>query len=44
MEFNVVIVGAGWAGLAAVIRLTKVNPELSVAFLENGVEVDAHIL
>ena len=44
MEYDVLIVGAGPAGLAAAIRLKQLNAELSVAVLEKGSEVGAHIL
>jgi len=44
MEFDVVIVGAGVAGLSAAIRLKQLNSELSVCVLEKGSEVGAHIL
>src|SRR5712672_805567 len=44
MEFDVVIVGAGPAGLAAAIRLKQINPELGVVVVEKGSEVGAHIL
>jgi electron-transferring-flavoprotein dehydrogenase len=44
MEFDVVIVGAGPAGLAAAIRLKQLNPDLGVVVVEKGSEVGAHIL
>src|SRR5438445_2390015 len=44
MEFDVAIVGAGPAGLAAAIRLKQLAPDLSVVILEKGSEVGAHIL
>src|SRR6202789_4569535 len=44
MEFDVVIVGAGPAGLAAAIRLKQLNADLTVVVVEKGSEVGAHIL
>src|SRR5262245_40720958 len=44
MEFDVVIVGAGPAGLSAAIRLKQLNPDLAVVVVEKGSEVGAHIL
>ncbi len=44
MPVDVVIVGAGPAGLAAAIRLKQLSPDAEVVVLEKGSEVGAHIL
>ena len=44
MAFDVVIVGAGPAGLSAAIRLKQKAPDISIVVVEKGSEVGAHIL
>ncbi|WP_237482122.1 electron transfer flavoprotein-ubiquinone oxidoreductase [Lichenibacterium dinghuense] len=44
MEFDMVVVGAGPAGLASAIRLKQLRPDLAVVVLEKGAEVGSHVL
>jgi electron-transferring-flavoprotein dehydrogenase len=44
MDYDVVVVGAGPAGLATAIRLKQLNADLSVVVLEKGSEPGAHII
>jgi len=44
MEYDVIIVGAGPAGLACAIRLKQLKQDLAVAVIEKSAEVGAHVL
>ena len=44
MEFDIVIVGAGPAGLSAAIRLMQLNNALNICVLDKGAAIGAHIL
>jgi len=44
MEYDVIIVGAGPAGLACAIRLKQLKADLSVAVIEKAAEIGSHIL
>lgn len=44
LEYNIIIIGAGPAGLATAIQAKRHNPNLKIIILEKGAEIGAHIL